>query len=432
MPWSCCGALRLDSEPRCPACGADKQKWTARFQKTRVFRIQSFVWIEVQVHDVHGVPCAGEPYRLWLPDGELREGTLDDKGVLREPRLPVAREHKHLPCALELPGLDAADVLGPDDVPPGPDDAWIAVRVLDDLGQPAAGEAFRLELPGGEVVEGVLDDDGGAYLERIPPGGCRLWLPGLDAADLLVDHEDVVPATPERAWLAFALTDDLGAPQAGVRWRATLDDGSTREGTLGPDGGVALDDLPPGRARLEFLDVDAADWSAGPGVDVATRDVTAAPAAPPAWLSVELVDELGAPQAGLAWRVTLADGSTREGTLDEGGRLLLEGVPAGSCRLELPDVDAADWRDGPGVRVKGAADVAGPAAVLDAWLAARVVDALGVPARGAAWKVTLPDGAAREGTLDDEGQLVLQDIPAGACRLEFPDIDGADFTRDGG
>jgi hypothetical protein len=349
MPWSCCGAVRLDSEPRCPACGADKQKWTARFEKTRVFRVKSYVWIEVQLHDVNGAPCAGEPYRLWLPDGELRAGTLDAQGVLREPRLAVAREHKHLPCRLELPGLDAVDVLGPDDVPPGPDDAWVALRLVDDLGQPQAGEDFRLWLPNGEVVEGVLDEDGAAYVERIPPGGCRLWLPGLDAADLLVEHEDVAPPAPERAWLSF-----------------------------------------------------------------------------------DLVDALGAPQAGLAWKATLADGTTREGTLDDQGRLLVEDVPAGSCRLELPDVDAADWSAGPGVRVAGASDVAAPAPALDAWLAATVVDALGAPARGAAWKATLPDGATREGTLDDAGQLVLEGIPAGACRLEFPDIDGADFARDGG
>lgn len=104
-------------------------------------------------------------------------------------------------------------MLGPDDVPPGPDDAWVAFRLVDDLGQPAAGEAFRLQLPDGAIVEGVLDEDGAAYIERIPPGGCRLWLTDIDAGDLLVEHAEPVVEAPERAWLAFTLVDDLGAPQ---------------------------------------------------------------------------------------------------------------------------------------------------------------------------------------------------------------------------
>lgn len=37
MPWTCCGAAHGDDEPSCPTCGKEKQKWTLRFDRTRVF-----------------------------------------------------------------------------------------------------------------------------------------------------------------------------------------------------------------------------------------------------------------------------------------------------------------------------------------------------------------------------------------------------------
>lgn len=43
----------------------------------------SKTWIEIVLRDEDGVPVANEPYRLTLPNGERRSGTLDARGFAR-------------------------------------------------------------------------------------------------------------------------------------------------------------------------------------------------------------------------------------------------------------------------------------------------------------------------------------------------------------
>lgn len=40
-------------------------------------------WIEIAVIDANGEPITGRPYRLRLPDGSVRKGTLDARGMIR-------------------------------------------------------------------------------------------------------------------------------------------------------------------------------------------------------------------------------------------------------------------------------------------------------------------------------------------------------------
>jgi len=60
-------------------------------------------WIEITVVDGRGEPICGRPYRLHLPDGTVRNGTLSDEGAIRfddvDPGL----------CTLELPTADPAE-----------------------------------------------------------------------------------------------------------------------------------------------------------------------------------------------------------------------------------------------------------------------------------------------------------------------------------
>lgn len=41
-------------------------------------------WIEIKLVDMNGDPVAGEKYKLELPDGSTKEGSLDDQGMARE------------------------------------------------------------------------------------------------------------------------------------------------------------------------------------------------------------------------------------------------------------------------------------------------------------------------------------------------------------
>lgn len=65
------------------------------------------------------------------------------------------------------------------------------------------------------------------------------------------------------------------------------------------------------------------------------------------WITVEMVDEVGAFVPGLRYEIELPDRSLRVGTLNAAGALHLDGIAAGECILRFPDLDADAWtRDG--------------------------------------------------------------------------------------
>jgi len=57
------------------------------------------------------------------------------------------------------------------------------------------------------------------------------------------------------------------------------------------------------------------------------------------WISIRLLDRRARGIAGAAYRVTLPDGVLVEGSLDAYGRVRIEGIPAGMCRVVFPDHD---------------------------------------------------------------------------------------------
>lgn len=61
------------------------------------------------------------------------------------------------------------------------------------------------------------------------------------------------------------------------------------------------------------------------------------------------------------------------------------------------------------------------------WVAIALVDQDNQPVSGARYRVTLPDGAVREGRLDAGGSARLEDIHPGNCKISFPDYDGDDL-----
>ena len=57
---------------------------------------------------------------------------------------------------------------------------WIGIKLVDEDGRPVPGERFRLALPGGEIVEGTLDETGQARVEGLPEGSGKVCFPDMD------------------------------------------------------------------------------------------------------------------------------------------------------------------------------------------------------------------------------------------------------------
>lgn len=56
---------------------------------------------------------------------------------------------------------------------------WIEIMLVDDEGQPVAGEPFVLVKPDGSKVEGALDAKGRFRIDGIDPGNCEVTFPEL-------------------------------------------------------------------------------------------------------------------------------------------------------------------------------------------------------------------------------------------------------------
>lgn len=62
-------------------------------------------WIEVQLVGGNGIGLADHRYLLTLPDGSVRQGKTDSKGLLRVTEIP-AEDRDH--CSISFPDLDEA------------------------------------------------------------------------------------------------------------------------------------------------------------------------------------------------------------------------------------------------------------------------------------------------------------------------------------
>ncbi len=60
--------------------------------------------------------------------------------------------------------------------------SWVEIELVDQQGKPAAYERYRVVPPGGEPIEGFLDEKGFARVDGIDPGTCQVSFPDLDGA----------------------------------------------------------------------------------------------------------------------------------------------------------------------------------------------------------------------------------------------------------
>ena len=61
-------------------------------------------------------------------------------------------------------------------------------------------------------------------------------------------------------------------------------------------------------------------------------------------LEVVVVDQDGKPQSGIRYEVKDAGGTIHEGTTNPEGLIRIDGLPAGTCKVSLPDLESVDWK----------------------------------------------------------------------------------------
>jgi hypothetical protein len=109
--------------------------------------------------------------------------------------------------------------------------------------------------------------------------------------------------------------------------------------------------LPAGMARADDC-TDGGDCANAPrDISVATGLAAVAAAAAVihrrrkrrTWVEIELADEDGKPMTGESYRITLPDGTVREGVLDEAGQARVPDIDPGSCVVTFPRLDQSEW-----------------------------------------------------------------------------------------
>jgi hypothetical protein len=131
------------------------------------------------------------------------------------------------------------------------------------------------------------------------------------------------------------------------------------------------------------------------------------------FIGVRVEDQDGEPVVNERVLIEFSDGEVREGRTKSDGTLLISGLaPGGPAKITLPN----SCTPGP----------AEPGEFEDlSYLELILRDDRNAPVPGAKYRVELPDGQLREGTLDAQGQAFLERIPEGECKVTFPDFDGA-------
>src|SRR5436309_14996540 len=61
--------------------------------------------------------------------------------------------------------------------------SWIEIELVGDDGKPLGGERYRIELPDGTFVSGILDSQGRIRFDGIDPGECEVAFPDLSAGE---------------------------------------------------------------------------------------------------------------------------------------------------------------------------------------------------------------------------------------------------------
>ena len=310
-------------------------------------------------------------------------GTVTDAGGAPVPGAPV-----YLSSRERLGDLGAnADALGRfviEDVPVGP----YGLKSMD--GRGALG-----------LAAGVLERAGDEATTDIQLILAEVALGSLNGRVFLADG-----GTPAAGFSVYLGSYDRTRDQISVV-AATQSDA---------DGAFALTDLPPGRHDLVALDPSGQLFGLTRGVDVLAGVPLSALVVMEATGAVEGVvyDAQGRPAAG-----ALVAGGLALATAGGDGRFRIEGVPAGTRRIEAGDPvsrrrGSADVTVRPGTTVQAQIQLEARAGIQG-----RVLDANGNPVPRATVRLVLSDGF-RFVFANDAGSYRFPDLPLGSYLLQAP------------
>jgi hypothetical protein len=168
-----------------------------------------------------------------------------------------------------------------------------------------------------------------------------------------------------------------------------------------------------GTERLEIRD-------AGPPGRKATRIDCS-----PRGAAVALLRRFADPAGKRALRAALAAVSPGRDVRTLSDAAVLEAL---SLRLAGGALRAFVWTEATGSLERERAsvpEVSGAAPLT--WVEIRLVDTDGYPLAGERFILKLSDGTTRDGELDAGGSARVESIPAGSCRVSFPDLDETEW-----
>jgi len=212
-------------------------------------------WLDLQLVDDGGVPLAGQKVKIELPDGTMVEDQLDDEGRLRREDIKAGTAKLHL-VEEDAPPVDAAAPAAGAAEPEAK--AWLEVALVDDFGEPLAGQKVMIELPDGTMVEDALDAGGRLRREDIVAGAAKLHLVEEPPADVVAAAVAAAapPAPEEKGVLDVTFTDDDGVPLAGLAVKVELPDGTVLDEKTDENGRLRRDDVAAGDAKLHLPEDD--------------------------------------------------------------------------------------------------------------------------------------------------------------------------------
>ncbi len=308
--------------------------------------------------------------------------------------------------------------------------AWVKPPPIEDLLK--AGVPVKNLLSSGASAETLVKAGASAIdLRQAGISAEQLTQAGISAKTLQAAENTLkvvsVLETIPRITLEFLDEDNI--PLAHQTYCITKSNKTIVTGELDDRGQCQLDIVTGDTFTIALPNLDASDWNyvlptTPVPIDSSDRDLIPSSTAE---IAFQLLNEAGSPYAQEIYEIILPDGRTQTGQLDDQGQAYLENIPAGTCSLSFPNLDAEDWQLTPPT-VPGTPEIPDrPATDETSQIRFVLVDEDGIPVGRQDYQIILPDGRTQTGQLDDQGQAHLTDIAAGLCEVTFPNLDAEDW-----